>query len=819
MRRILFLFLLITSYSANAQNYTWAKSMGLYDGGWYQTIAYDNAGHVYVAGYFTDSMNVDGTVYYAPSDYEAFVTKFDTSGNEIWTTVAGGVGDQTIHDIAIDNNGDAYFCGSYSTGAVLGSTTFTGSGIYVAKISSAGTIIEATTSTGPNYGEPLGMCIKGNELWVTGNFFNVGADYINFGSGDVYGLDGSAADIFVTKYNISGPLTNVWCVNAGASTSSSFFPSETGQDIVADNSGNVYVCGNYTDDIIFNPLSATPISLTFTGSSDRDVFTAMFDGSGNALWAIKGGGNGDDYPNAIALNDANQLFIAGAYTANANFSGTILTNSGGYDAFLVRYDLDVINNTANLGFAKRLFGPSDQEITSLATRGGEVFGCGVYNSSMTAGSTTITASSYTAFHGKFDTDGNPLWFKVATGAASEIVNDICVDEGNGLYSLGYYGSNPIVFNAGTLELPTITGASYSMFLDKITDCDAPMISSSGTSFCSGGSINLTAVTSAPTVAWSTGATTTNIAASTEDWYYVTATHSSGCKASSMPIYLSAVSNNIHQPVCYVTVDSATANFTKVLWEFSPDPSIDSIIVYREISTGVYGRMGAVLASAPSVFDDMTADPNATAYRYRLTTKDTCGNETSVDSCLYHNTIHLQYLGSGNFQWTYYNIESMTTPVTNYVILRDDLASGVFNSIGSVPGSQNTFTDVASGSFPSAVYRVEVVWSLSCSPTRAGVSTSRSNIRNKSVISGLNEKEETDFLIMPNPSNGNFILTLNNELLSGGILTVNDLTGRTIYTSTVTDNKTYLNLEHIASGQYMVTITKGSTKTNHIIHKL
>lgn len=205
------------------------------------------------------------------------------------------------------------------------------------------------------------------------------------------------------------------------------------------------------------------------------------------------------------------------------------------------------------------------------------------------------------------------------------------------------------------------------------------------------------------------------------------------------------------PICLVTVDTLSTH-NIVIWEKPLTTTIDSFFIYRETSTNVYTKIGAVPYDSLSEYHDYSANPNATSYRYKLSVLDTCGAES--DKSPYHNTIHLQNLGSGNFQWTFYRIENALNPVLEFNIYRDNLGNSNYTPIGIVPGSNATFTDVTFASADTdALYVLDVNWAISCQPTRQ-VSTTRSNIRPKGLIdvAVLRLDEVKDAVhIYPNPA--------------------------------------------------------------------
>ena len=289
-----------------------------------------------------------------------------------------------------------------------------------------------------------------------------------------------------------------------------------------------------------------------------------------------------------------------------------------------------------------------------------------------------------------------------------------------------------------------------------------------------------------------------ISPSASGWYSLTAYNILGC--SDTDSLFVTVTNPVYQPLCLVTTDSLTGNFNVLVWEKpSQYAFLDSFIVYREITLNNYQRIGAVHADSLSTFSDLTANPNSTSYRYKLTSKDTCGTESIISD--YHRTIHLQYLGTGNFQWSFYEIENLTNQVASYNFYRDDLGNGNFQLLQVIPGANNTFTDVNYSVFPNARYRVDVNWlnNVSCSPSRSIVS-SYSNIYGLNP-NGIQESNSYSFSVTQNPTQDNVFITCSNSDMK--IFTLTDAEGRAVRTYNVTGTQAQLSLEGLASGVYFL----------------
>jgi len=202
----------------------------------------------------------------------------------------------------------------------------------------------------------------------------------------------------------------------------------------------------------------------------------------------------------------------------------------------------------------------------------------------------------------------------------------------------------------------------------------------------------------------------------------------------------------------VTTDSSTGNFNVIIWEKPAVVSnIDSFFIYREITLNNFQKIGAVHRDSLSTFDDYSANPNSTNFKYKIKVLDSCG--TVGDFGLYHNSIHLQYLGSGQFQWTFYEIESTANQVSSYNFYRSNDIGFPFLPLQVIPGGNNSYTDVNYTTYPNARYRVDVNWLSGhvCTPTRGTIVTTRSNIKSSSAPIGIKENSAGQLLISPNPA--------------------------------------------------------------------
>lgn len=265
------------------------------------------------------------------------------------------------------------------------------------------------------------------------------------------------------------------------------------------------------------------------------------------------------------------------------------------------------------------------------------------------------------------------------------------------------------------------------------------------------------------------------------------------------------------PICLVTVDS-TYTHNLLIWEktnLNMTP-IDSFVVYREITTNNYQRIGAVVYDSLSVFNDLGANPASTGYRYKLKSKNNKG-VTSLFSD-YHNTIYLTNT-SANFNWTPYQIENNTTPVSTYNIYRDNNSTGNFILIGNTTGNQFGFTDTQYSSFPNSSYYVEAVMTGGvCTPTRSGYAASRSNVKHIGSNGVQQLNNNTAINIYPNPATSMLYIT---GITGKTIIHLYDVVGKLIMETEI-ENNTTINTSQMAEGVYTLSTT---SKMGNSINKV
>lgn len=154
------------------------------------------------------------------------------------------------------------------------------------------TIIYQTTI--PNSHMGLGMSIDGSgQVYVVSRAPGHGVDDVG--------------DVLVSKFNYEGNLV--------FETTYGGIEWDTGFDLVVGSNGNIYVTGE-TGSADF-PTSGGPLQSAYGGGTWDAVFSIL-NPSGQLIYSSYLGGEGDDYGYGIALNNVNDIYIAGSTTSNAS---------------------------------------------------------------------------------------------------------------------------------------------------------------------------------------------------------------------------------------------------------------------------------------------------------------------------------------------------------------------------------------------------------------------------------------------------------------------------------------------------------------------
>lgn len=239
---------------------------------------------------------------------------------------------------------------------------------------------------------------------------------------------GINGDHFLIKY---GPTGNyIWHICVGGSG------TEIPKGLALDHSGNLLMVGRFDSYFDWDP-GVGETAFTSTGSTDG--FLAKYDTSGAFVWAKRIGGVGHDETYGVAVDEMDNIYVAGQMSASVNFGTveepvTLAHEAGTWDAFCISYRPD-----GTLAWVRGIQGTGGQRAQSIAYTGGHVYVYGVCSGQTHADNVASVSvgNNNQAFLCKLDTAGQVKWLKAHGGAGSEIGEAIRADDAN-LYITGSF---------------------------------------------------------------------------------------------------------------------------------------------------------------------------------------------------------------------------------------------------------------------------------------------------------------------------------------------------------------------------------------------
>jgi gliding motility-associated-like protein len=257
-----------------------------------------------------------------------------------------------------------------------------------------------------------------------------------------------------------------WVVSTGAATTFS-----GGYGIAHDDLGNVYVTGRFTGTIDFDP-GAGVTNLTSAGA--QDTYITKMDAAGNLVWAKRVGGPNDVYSFDVAVDEAGNVYVTGAFSGTADFDpgpGTFNLSSIGLffdEIFVLKLDVN-----GDLAWARKM-GSSDFDFgRSIAvSAAGNVFTTGSFRGTVDfdpgPGTSLLTsaAGGNDIFISKLNSSGNFVWAKRLGGTSSDTGYAITLDAAENVYTTGSF-STTADFDPGASVFNLTEVNNGDIFISKL----------------------------------------------------------------------------------------------------------------------------------------------------------------------------------------------------------------------------------------------------------------------------------------------------------------------------------------------------------------
>ncbi len=184
--------------------FVWAKDLSVspsYTAGRGEGVGLDALGHVFVAGYYQGTIQLDPTAANASltslGSFDVFVAEYDTSGNFLASQSAGGANFDSEVGVGVNSSGQVAIAGRYSGPATFGSSTLPAfsKSIFIAQLASASPtppaapgapVLEAASDTGVSSTDGLTnattLVLDENTVSASGNTVRLLRDGVVVGS-------------------------------------------------------------------------------------------------------------------------------------------------------------------------------------------------------------------------------------------------------------------------------------------------------------------------------------------------------------------------------------------------------------------------------------------------------------------------------------------------------------------------------------------------------------------------------------------------------------------------------------------------------------
>jgi hypothetical protein len=367
-------------------------------------IDVNDAGQVFICGQTLSSSGIASSGAYQTSisgAADAFLTKFGSNGNLLWSTYYGGTSTDILNAIAVDGNGMINVIGNSNspivfpyTGVHQTSASASSADAIILRFNDNGNLVIGSFYGGGSTEQGLEIDVDAhNNIYITGytssttgiattaayqsalagnadayiakfdtNLVLKYATYFggsswdypqdikidSHGNMDVSGYTYSSTDFpllnaFQSTFNtVSNKAFLFQLDSLGTLKFSTYFGGEIlnqvyGMDI--DGSDNIYIGGVTNSVTGIASASAYQLELRNTGF---DAFLASFTSYGGLLWSTYFGGENADYGRGIAIDKFNNLFFLGDTYSDSFISvGTVhqSSNMGGDEIFLFKMSL------------------------------------------------------------------------------------------------------------------------------------------------------------------------------------------------------------------------------------------------------------------------------------------------------------------------------------------------------------------------------------------------------------------------------------------------------------------------------------------------
>lgn len=441
--------------------------------------ATDAEGNIYMMGTTLSATGIAHNGYQnnLNGQANAFIVKFNSNGERLWSTYFGGSVYEFGHSCVVDPAGNLYFTGKAHSndlpatpGAHQSALSDHGAlpvaeayDVFLGKMNGSGALLWATYFGG-NHSDKVYGCATdaGGNVYICGETRSndLPTDATSFQKNYSGSEDQFQYDAFLAKFSSTGVFQ--WTTYYGGA-----YLFEHGHACATDTEGNVLMAGRSSGGIGTTP----EVFQTTNGGGGGDAFLAKFSTNGERIWATYLGGSDSDEATACTTDPDGNIYVAGN-TESANFPVLLPfqnTYGGGDffgDAFLAKFD-----KTGTLLWSTYYGGDDDEDVTSCTI---DMTG-NVYIAGRTRSLNGIAFNGFLDDRGpyqrgfvvKFNPGGRGIWGSYIGGDFAEVVKNVATDHNSNLYVIGATVSSDLA-TPGAFKTENTYGTE-AYFIAKIFD--------------------------------------------------------------------------------------------------------------------------------------------------------------------------------------------------------------------------------------------------------------------------------------------------------------------------------------------------------------
>jgi len=324
-------------------NFEWVKTWGSSDYEYFDGLALDSSGNIFMAGSFNFTIDFDpddGVHELTAADYDDnFILKLNSDGSFNWVFSLGTGFYTEFRDIEILPSGNVLVGGLFYETADFdpgpGESEFTSNGdcdAFIALYDQNGNFDWCRAWGGSGYDSVKSVSSgTGAKIYVAGMF----SDSVDFNPHPVDTEIRNSVDswdAYLSKFNEDGDFD--WVQTWGDTG------VQSASDVVS-TLGVVYVAGQFDDMVDMDPGTGTDFHIS---AGNGDVYLTRFDTDGTWNWTVSYGCASVDWHRDLKIGPGLSAFLCGGFSDIVDFDygpdTEELTPIGGIDAYLLSYNPD-----------------------------------------------------------------------------------------------------------------------------------------------------------------------------------------------------------------------------------------------------------------------------------------------------------------------------------------------------------------------------------------------------------------------------------------------------------------------------------------------